>query len=816
MDKDVLDNLYHPYPAVWFFSAYAGGIAFGWFLITRLSLPQLQIVFVFSFIIFLLIYLFYRRYLLVAALFVLFFAGTLNIRFQLAQFPPNHLVHYNSKKISALYGRIDEALYRKDGKHRYRFDCDSVVIGGTVRKATGTVLLYQGKARKKFEPGDILKINQAPGRPALPSNPGAFNYRHYLQLNGIFHTLYPADDETIELLGKAKSSWSLSTILEPLRNSIRRKIDRFIPEPAASVVKALLLGERQDVDRSLLEKFQKTGIIHVLAISGLHVGFLLLIFMLLFTLLRLPYGMKIFLSLGMLFLFVALVDFKTPVVRAAVMIALYYLAQFLERRTRTLNILAGAGLLLLFFDPAQLLQPGFQFSFAAVFGILYGYPRLRRMIPSPRFYGRLGRFIRKYGYDAALVSTAAVMGTVPLTWHYYGTLQTGALLINIVIIPAIGLLLTVSFLFIPLSFLNTWFAEGLGGLIHYIFKGIETAVTLYAKLPFVQVYLPHPSPLMLMVFILLLFAILNLKSTGSHSNAEKVSIFSAKRFGRIVLLFFILYLLIIIPRHNGNTLQYTQLDVRQGDCALVRFPGGVNILVDGGQSFPFDAAKRFVLPTLRYYGVKRLRYLVGTHNHNDHIGGFPTILREMQVDTLVLSPKAGKSRLYRYLLKTAQDLKIPVLFGNRGRQLYVGDKARAYILHPTDACAKGGFSGREVNNSSLVLKIVYGRSAFLLTGDLEMSAEKALFSYGNFLNARVLKVGHHGSVTSTSQAFLNLIRPRYALISVGKGNKYRHPGKATLGRLRKNSVAALRTDHFGALVFESDGQNLRMVNWRTW
>jgi len=368
-----LNRMYHPYPAVWTLVFYAAGIAAGWKWIGTLPVIWLITALFIAFAVVLLCFFFWSKYLFIPAFILFFLAGAARLNFQLAYFSSGHLINTARENIRAVRGTISKTEYRKDGKHRYLFSCDSVYIDGVARKTAGTILLYQGKTRRRFTAGDILKINRTPQFPPLPSNPGAFNYRRYLHFKGIYHVLYLPDEDNVIRLGRRSKSLNFYTLLEPLRAALRRNIDRYIPETAAAVVKALVLGERQDVERNLLEEFQKTGVIHVLAISGLHVGFILIIFLLLFSLLRLPYTLKIISSLGMLLLFAALVDFKTPVVRASLMIFLYYLAQFMERRPKALNILAGAGLLLLFFDPAQLLQPGFQFSFAAVFGILYGF-----------------------------------------------------------------------------------------------------------------------------------------------------------------------------------------------------------------------------------------------------------------------------------------------------------------------------------------------------------------------------------------------------------------------------------------------------------
>jgi competence protein ComEC len=222
-----------------------------------------------------------------------------------------------------------------------------------------------------------------------------------------------------------------------------------------------------------------------------------------------------------------------------------------------------------------------------------------------------------------------------------------------------------------------------------------------------------------------------------------------------------------------------------------------------------------MLPLLKYYNIDRIKYLVGTHAHSDHIGGIFSILNLVPVDTLVLPDYPNESSLYSKILLSAKDKNIPILFKKRGDFLYPDSSCRIYILHPYGPFLyKHDQSGHEVNNSSIVMKIQYANTAFLLTGDMETDAEQHLFKYNSFLNTNVLKVGHHGSKTSTDEEFLSYIRPEYSIISVGRFNKFFHPSRQTVNRLIANQAHPLRTDHFGGLVFQSNGQKVELINWR--
>ncbi len=739
-----------------------------------------------------------RSFLLLTGLFFLLI-GLIYGYTRFAHIHPNHLLRFNPREIQAVQGWISEATIRNSAKQRYVLRCRQVRRHNRWQSAQGKILLITKRGSPELHYGDRVQVNGKLDFPPLPSNPGQFNYRRYLNLKGIFFEMVAGPDALRLLKGK-HGNFAPEYFLLAVRRAVRQAFDRYFPSTTSNILKALILGERQNLDGALVQRFQKVGVVHVLAISGLHVGFILLIFLIFFGLFPFSYKVRYALTFAALTFFVALVRFKAPVVRASLMAFFYFAVPLSQRKASALNVLAAAGLLILLFDPAQILQAGFQFSFAAVGGIVYGYPHLKAMLPFPFGNTRLSVKMNHWIWQPGLISLSAVLATLPLTYYYFGTIQIGAVFINLIIIPLIGLLVIGALLFAIFSLFVFPFLAGFAFLISGLTAAILKLITFFSHFDWVQIHVAHPSlaiVFLLGLFILFLFRIHQRRAL--HSAA------------------FCLLLLLLLWHNSGpKHLRLTFLDVGQGDACLIQIPPDLNVLVDSGDRNRWrDYGQRSVVPVCRYYGVKRLRYAVVTHPHSDHYGGMLTVLRTLRVDTLVISPYADSTKGYRRLLQEAKRRNIPIVKRERGQTLNFGENARAYILSPVARFEKVKWhNGREINNSSIVLRVCYGKNAFLLSGDAQKEAEKVMNSFGSFLKSHVLKVGHHGSSTSSTPEFLNLIQPDFAVISVGKHNKFHHPSNKTLHTLQALGIPVLRTDRLGALVFESDGRRVRLVNWR--
>ncbi len=710
--------------------------------------------------------------------------------------------HLFAEDIKAFQGTIIQIEERAAKKNTYVMKCEKIMVRQKMIAAEGLIQINQGKYKGPIHFGDRLRISGKPQFPPLPTNPGEFNYRKFLQLNKKFFYFQMKEETKLLKISVQKGNWFQSIFFNPVRHNIRSAIDTYLFGNSAAIVKALVLGDKGSLDKDIVSDFQKTGVIHVLAISGLHVGFIALILQFLLSLLRMPKKMAMAFVILFLLFFVALVNFKAPVVRASLMMTVYYVSKFTMRPQNPLNTIALAAIIILLVNPQQLFLPGFQYSFSAVFGLTYGNSKLIKIIPLLSENTQLRKLVNNLIIKPFISSLSAILATVPLTWYYFGTIQVGALVANIFIIPLIGFVVLLSIIFLLFSIFSFLPAAGVSFIIDFLIIGMIETVSFFSAIPFVQIATGHPSFISLSMVSIAIYLLFNL----SNSKSKKAFIY------------LVLFALIIrfLSYTKTNKLLMTFIHVGQGDATLLQFPNGKTALIDAGnKGFGFDAGKRYVDPVLKYYGINKINYLIGSHPHSDHIGGFDFIMSNYLIDTLVFNNIEVNSGLYQKLLKKAKRKNIAFLRLDSGDILPIDRQVRFYVLHPSDNFENvNTHSGSSINNSSLVFKLVHGKNRILFTGDAEMESEHALLNYKDFLECDLLKVGHHGSKTSSSLEFLNFVKPDYAIISVGKNNKFKHPSFSTLSRYAQLAIPAFRTDLNGALVFESDGRNLARVIWR--
>jgi beta-lactamase superfamily II metal-dependent hydrolase len=254
------------------------------------------------------------------------------------------------------------------------------------------------------------------------------------------------------------------------------------------------------------------------------------------------------------------------------------------------------------------------------------------------------------------------------------------------------------------------------------------------------------------------------------------------------------------PEVDSGALRVHFLDVGQGDCILVQLPNGRNMLVDAGKNDSADT----ILKYLKTQKVARLDYLIGTHPHEDHIGALDTVIQSLPVGEILLPKATTNTRTYQNLLEAIAGKGLQVTTAKAGVTLLEEEGLSVKLLAPV------GSSYEELNNYSAVVKITYREISFLLAGDAQAESEEEMLKRGVDVRADVLKVGHHGSNTSTSSAFLGAVKPKYAVISLGAGNEYHHPHPTTLSKLKKAGVEVLRTDEKGTIVFTSDGKGFKV------
>ncbi len=655
----------------------------------------------------------------------------------------------------------------------------------------------------RLRPGESLEITARIGPPRSFQNPGAFDYGAYLKA------------ERIDLVGSVKS-WRLIRVVPGhgrnlcgILPAVRRRVVSSLfraagpdGESTASFLSALLLGERQELPSDLEETLVEAGVFHIVALSGFNVA--LVVALLAAPLRALPLHPRA--RRGLLAISVtaywAIARSSGSMARATLMALLYLGGGALHRRASGIGAMSSASVLLLLANPFWIQDAGFQLSLAATLGILMLAPGDGSRASTPSGGGESGRgavvvrlLLRLIGASLR-VSGAALAGTSLVTARHFQTLTPIALVSNVLAVPIASVLLVLGAAAGALACCAERLAGGLLALCQTLLRALVGLCGLCAAAPGGSVYVIPPRG------ALVLFGLVTVVAMGTGGRV-------VRRFAWVGFVVLVVVTLLAgrFDRPRGR-LEVVLFDVGQGDSILVRFPGGTTMLVDAGgfARSQFDVGAKVVAPALRALGVLKLDLLAVTHAHRDHIGGARAVFRQFSPGAVWLGRMPPGEPAVEELRRLADQRLVPVVSPRRGVRLRI-DSTIVDILNPGPGVAR---TGPASNNDSLVLRLTYGNRSVLLTGDLEGALESTLVREGRALSADVLKVGHHGSRTSTSPAFLDEVHPRLALISVGAGNPWGHPSADVLARLTAAGVTILTTERDGAVGASTDGAS----DWR--
>lgn len=692
---------------------------------------------------------------------------------------------------------VKRSEYNYRGEQKLQLCQVRIGAQGAWNRYDGQLLLTYKSKIPRYQYGDVVKFAAILREPTGRRNPGEFDYRRYLHLHHVFALAYLDSNQAPVVVSRGGiivRRWAQRAKLY-----IERVVDETTEPNTGAILKALLVGMKGEIEREVIQEFVNTGVIHVLAVSGLHVGYVTLVVLLILGFLRLPDRLKtIFAILGLLF-YALMVDLRPSVTRAVIMAALILIGHSWELRLNIYNSIAAAALIQTLFDPLQLFDMGFQLSFLAVLSIVFIYRRLDGMLPVDARDFLRERKLLWSTYQLFLVSLSAMLGTLPVTVYYFQRIPLVALLANLVVVPLVGIICALGFAQVLLG--GFWHGLGLayGAVEEYLIKGMQFLIGWSGGWAFASFSVPAITLGQVVLGYVILALVLYL-------NYRRI------RFILVTALLIGLNCLVWLPLFKPPALQAVFLDVGQGDAILLRLPDRKYILIDAGdRTFRRDYGALVVEPYLRRQGIKRLNYLVLTHAHADHIGGAPYILRHVQVDTLCTSPKAGKSQLVAEIQHLVDSLQIPQKILKAGDYIeFVG--GTIFVLHPSLSFSQRNYPG--YNDYSIVMKVKYFDQALLLCGDAEETAEKSLLRYRDFLRANIIKVPHHGSSTSSTLEFLQQVQPQLAVISVGANNKFRHPSPVTIERYCTIQARVYRTDESGALIVKVEPRRWQPIDWR--
>ncbi|MBU4533455.1 MAG: DNA internalization-related competence protein ComEC/Rec2 [Firmicutes bacterium] len=715
-------------------------------------------------------------------------------------------------------GMVDRDPEVRDDRAMYTLTVEKATIGSETLDSSGGRLLvthYQPDAVYGY--GDVLEVRGLLQMPADPGNPGAFNYRAYLERQGISLVVMVNGDQALVKTGVGGNP--LVTQALWVKGHLCRGLDWALEPAAAEVVKGIILGMRSGIDPQVREAFTATGVVHILAVSGLHVGFLLGLVMFLLNAARLKPVWIIILGSLVLLGYMLMVGFKPSVVRASTMAIMLLVAYQIGRLRDWPTALAVAAFAILLANPLLLYDPGFQLSFAATWGILYLGPLLVKAINAGAAGVGLGFWRPAFSW-VLVVPLGAQVGTALLVVYYYNLVSPVALLANVVAVPIValifilGLFTAVTGAIVPAL---GWLPGSATGALVDLFLWV---INLFAALPGAYFYVATPAPGWIAVYFVFLFALGQVWTDGSWR--EKVVLLrgSLERSRRTVMPIAVMLavglVLVWVMMPSTGDLDVHFIDVGQGDSCLIRTPSGKTMLIDAGgrvgelENPDSGVGKNVVVPYLQRLGVKKIDVLVMTHPHEDHIGGVRAVVNTLPVTMAVVASPDSRSGVqppeqYVALLKEMQDDGINIHGISAGDRIRLDPRVRIDVLGPLLPLMVGGRA--DLNNNSLVLRLAYGRHTFLFTGDVEQEAQARLIMSGADLHAHVLKVPHHGSGAFVP-AFFEAVHPEIAVVPVGANNRFGLPKETTLEKLEALGSRVYRTDLDGAVIIRSDGTQL--------
>lgn len=628
-------------------------------------------------------------------------------------------------------------------------------------------------------------------------NPGEFNFKNYLHSIGISGILTTYKAEDVKILDNRINYFN--NIIHQIRVYLGNQIESLHLPLSSGFIKGLLLSDRSEIDYDSKIQFINTGVIHVLSVSGLHVAYVAMIFIICFG--RLSLYLRSILTILGLILFMFITNSPVPVVRSVVMASVIITTFLLNRTTNVINSLAISALAILLISPDELFSPSFQLSFAAVFGMAAITPPITDYIHSLKLKSTAIKYLLLF----FAVSFGAQAGTLPLTLYYFGKLSIISFIANLFIVPVTGMIIAIAFFTLIINPISHWLAYVYAFVNDYLTVVTFAFIKSAGEFSFSFARIHHFSILNAVTSTLLLAAGMILWRKFNSRTAK---------LGLIIFLILNIYVYSRIDDNDlmpANVLSVMMIDVGQGDSFLIKFPDGKTALIDAGNAdIYFDNGERVLLPLLEHLDIESIDYGFVSHIDSDHYAGFIAILDKNKVK-MIFKPELDSTldkdvRFEKYLHKKG----VQISYYKKGFMEIGG--TRFYILNePTDKT----YTALSTNDKSGIFKLVYGNTSFLFTGDLEKDGENYFTNkYSNFLQSDVLKVGHHGSKTSTSNEFYRKVNPKISLVSAGFKNKFGHPAFEVLERLQNNVSNIIRTDLSGASILQSDGDSIKIVKWK--
>jgi len=712
----------------------------------------------------------YRDGFLVALVFLVLGAGL-----ESAQRPQRYgdplavYVRLHPETVFRLEGKVTEAAIYVPGMDymAVRLRADRVWASGQETSLAGGVVVRWSNPDTAVHPGERVRLEGQLDSVLGEVNMGIRGVEDFYRTHGYHSVLRVRGNAVTRLSSPTLAPRYWASHLRQWQASV---FSRAAPEDVRPFLRAVWLGDRTGLTDEAYRPYLETGTAHILAVSGVHVG---IVFMSLQWILRYLVESRkrraIVIMVAVL-IFALVTGARAPILRASLMVCLYLCAELLDREPDAPTALSIAALLFLIYNPGLVRDTGFALSFTSLASILVFSEALNERMTA------LPQGIRQNVAAAVGVSVLPL----PLGAHLFHVIPIIGPMCNLLVIPLLTAILWLCILTVTTAVFSVQVASLFGHAVAPLVAGIALITRHATNFPWASAYVTSPAPLAWFSYGAAALCLAQWLYRRPHSGrwlaGAALSLLGTWVFWQ--------------PLHAPATLDF--LDVAHGDATFVRTPGGTTLLVDAGDKSDYaDMGSRVVVPWLLANGVDRLDYLVVTHADRDHIGGVKSVLERVKTGAVLLWPEATANPLEQELLAQCETLSVPV------QRMQAGETVPALgstitVLHPTPGAFQPGS-----NNDSVVLRVVWPGMDALLTGDIEVEAERAL---GESLSrTAVLKSPHHGSHTSSSAPFLDAVDPALAVVSTRRTANRQATGEGVMSRYEERGIAIYRTDFQGGI-----------------
>ena len=737
----------------------------------------------------------------------------------------NSIVLFQNSKYDSLY--YDEQVLKGEAivvsnktEKEYNYIYKIKILYLNNRNKYNNSYLYL-KVNKKstniLQYGDKIQFTGQFIEPSSRRNYGGFDYKSYLKTFKIYGNIKA---DKIKIIERKKGNCILSNA-NKIYLKVKEKINSVMREESSSIINGILLGDNSEIEEEVEEKFKISSISHVLAVSGMHVSYIIIGINLLLKSVIGKIKTK-FITIMLLIMYMLITGFSPSVARASVMGILVIGAGILHRKNDIWTSIAISLFLILIYNPFLISNIGLQFSYLGAIGIIVFHKNVLKVLKNIKIkdkkwkyrFNRKAILLSNKVKEILAVTISAQIAIFPLMIYHFNVFGTYFLLSNLLMSIIIGPIIILSAFIIILSFIFYPVAK-ISSFILEILIQILITISNVSDLPLSKIYLPTSSIIGIILYyivIIILNYIYILYNSKKLTNTQirirnliallryKMFLNKKKCIQLISICMLVLVLFICVPKN----LNIHFIDVGQGDSTFIVTPRNKTILIDGGgsSSNEYDVGESTLLPYILDRGYTKIDYIFISHFDQDHVGGILTILEELKVGRVIISKQGEDSENYQKFLKIVKENKIKVTIVKKEDRIKIEKDLYFNILWPEDELIKENI----LNNNSLVMRMSYKDFSILFTGDIEEIAEKKILEtyIGKEiqLKADVLKVAHHGSKTSTTEEFLNIIKPNIALIGVSKGNNFGHPNEVIINRLIDIGTKIYRTDLDGEIGIE--------------